>query len=276
MKTNFNGHPRAITLSLIAAATLLAGGAPAQQIVEPTVGQPGKDAVWVPTSAEMVEKMLDMAQVTPQDLVVDLGSGDGRTVIAAAKRGARALGVEYNNDLVELSRLRAREAGVADRATFVQGDMFEADISRATVLALFLLPDNLERLRDKFLALPPGTRIVLNTLDIPEWEPDDREVLVGNCVSWCTSLLHIVPAQVAGVWQLPFGELTLTQRFQMVSGTLSSAGRATPLTSVRVRGDRITFAVADVEYAGRVKGDRIEGNTGAGGTAKSWTATRRR
>ena len=243
--------------------------------MEPTIGQPGKDAVWVPTSAEMVEKMLTMAQVTPADLVVDLGSGDGRTVIAAAKRGARALGVEYNNDLVEFSRVRAREAGVADKATFVQGDMFEADISKATVLALFLLPANLEQLRDKFLALPPGTRIVLNTLGIPEWEPDAREVLVEKCESWCTSLLHIVPAQVAGVWLLPSGELTLTQKFQMVSGTLSSAGRNTPLTNGRLRGDRITFTAAGVEYTGRVAGDRIEGNTGSAG-GQNWTATRKR
>jgi SAM-dependent methyltransferase len=275
MRTNFS-RSCAITLSLIAAATLLAVGVSAQQIVEPTVGQPGKDAVWVPTSAEMVEKMLDMAQVTPKDLVVDLGSGDGRTVIAAAKRGARALGVEYNNDLVELSRLRARDAGVADKATFVQGDMFEADISKATVLALFLLPENLERLRDKFLTLPPGTRIVLNTLDIPEWEPDAKDVLVENCVSWCTALLHIVPAQVAGVWQLPSGELTLTQRFQMVSGTLSSAGRTTPITNGRVRGDRLTFTAPEMEYTGRIAGDRIEGSRGSGGNSQSWTATRRR
>ena len=153
MRTNVSGRC-AICCCRYSAALLLAAGVSAQRVNEPTVGQPGKDAVWVPTSAEMVEKMLDMAKVTPQDFVIDLGSGDGRMVIAAAKRGARALGVEYNDDLVELSRQRARDAGVADKATFVQGDMFEADISKATVLALFLLPENLERLRDKFLAIP--------------------------------------------------------------------------------------------------------------------------
>ncbi len=274
MRTTVNDSC-AIVLPLIAAATLLAVRISAQQLVEPTIGQPGKDAIWVPTSPDMVEKMLDMAQVTPEDLLIDLGSGDGRMVIAAAKRGARAVGVEYDPDLVELSRRRAREADVADKANFVQGDMFEADISKATVLALFLLPQNLERLRDKFLSLPPGTRIVLNTYGIPGWEPDAKEVLVGECSNFCTSMLHIVPAPVAGVWQLPFGELTLIQQFQMISGTLSSGGRTNPLGSGRLRGDRITFSVAGAEYTGHAKGDRIEGNRDSGGNRQSWTATRR-
>jgi SAM-dependent methyltransferase len=261
----------------LAWAALLADRVVAQQVVEPTIGQAGKDAVWVPTSAEMVEKMLDVAKVTPQDFVVDLGSGDGRTIIAAAKRGARALGVEYNEDLVELSRHRAREAGVADNATFAQGDMFEADISKATVLALFLLPENLARLRDKFLALPPGTRIVLNTLGIPEWEPDSRDVLVGDCVSWCTALLHIVPAKVAGSWELASGELNLEQKFQMVSGTLSSSsGAAAPVSDGRLLADQISFKVAGEEYTGRITGDRIEGTAISSGNKRSWTATRRR
>ena len=274
MRANINGRC-AIALTLMAAATLLVVRVPAQQVIEPTIGQPGKDAVWVPTSPDMVEKMLDMAQVTPADLLIDLGSGDGRMVIAAAKRGARAVGVEYNADLVELSRRRAREANVADKATFVQEDMFEADISKATVLALFLLPEHLARLRNKFLALPPGTRIVVNTYGIPEWEPDAKEVLVGECSSWCTSMLYIVPARVAGVWQLPFGELTLTQQFQMVSGTLSSNGRTTPLVNGRIRGERITFSVAGLEYIGDVKGERIEGNRGSGADRQSWTANRK-
>jgi SAM-dependent methyltransferase len=260
---------------LIVTATLLAvAGSAQQQVPEPVVGQEGKDAVWVPTSEGMVQKMLDLAKVTPQDFVIDLGSGDGRMIIAAAKRGVRALGVEYNNDLVELSRQRAREAGVADKAMFAQGDMFEADISKATVLALFLLPENLERLKDKFMALPPGTRIVLNTLDIPGWEPDGREVLM-ECTSWCTALLHVVPARVAGVWQLPAGELTLNQQFQMLSGSLSSSGKRVPLASGKLLGDQITFYVGGVEYTGRVKGDRIEGSSGSGGNRQTWTAVRR-
>ena len=120
----------------------------------PYVGQPGKDVVWVPTPPVLVEKMLDMAKVTSRDYVIDLGSGDGRNVIAAAKRGARALGVEYDRELLALARKNAIEAGVGERARFVEGDMFEADISGATVLALFLLPDNLQRLKPKFSGLP--------------------------------------------------------------------------------------------------------------------------
>lgn len=168
--------------------------APPQQGYEPKVGQPGKDSVWVPTSEALVHKMLDMAKVTADDVVIDLGSGDGRMVIAAAKRGARAIGVEFNPDMVKLSRQRAKEAGVADRATFVEGDMFTADISKATVLALFLLPENLERLEPKFRALKPGTRIVVNTFGIPEWTAEATQTIGDDCVSWCTAMLYRIPA----------------------------------------------------------------------------------
>ena len=142
----------------------------------PEVGQPGKDVVWVPTPEPLVEKMLDLAKVGRDDFVIDLGSGDGRNVIGAARRGARALGVEYNPDMVELSRRKAAEVGVAGRAKFERGDMFQADISRATVMALFLLPSNLLQLRPKFLALAPGSRIVSNTFLIADWPPDAQRV----------------------------------------------------------------------------------------------------
>lgn len=168
---------------------------PAQQGFKPTVGQQGKDVVWVPTSPELVEKMLDLANVTKDDVVFDLGSGDGRMVIAAAKRGARATGVEFNPEMVKLSRQLAQEAGVADRATFIEGDMYTADISKATVLALFLLTENLKRLEPKFRALPPGTRIVVNTFGIPEWTPDVTEQ-IENCTNWCTAMLYRVPPRV--------------------------------------------------------------------------------
>jgi ubiquinone/menaquinone biosynthesis C-methylase UbiE len=166
---------------------------PAQQDFQPVSGQAGKDVVWVPTSPALVEKMLDLAKVTKDDFVVDLGSGDGRMVIAAAKRGARALGVEFNPKMVELARRLAKEAGVADRASFVEGDMYEADISKATVLALFLLPENLRRLEPKFRALPAGTRIVVNTFGIPEWTADVTEQITDNCTSWCTAMLYRIP-----------------------------------------------------------------------------------
>jgi hypothetical protein len=237
---------------------------------EPTPGQPGKDVVWVPTPQELVEKMLDMAQVTPQDIVMDLGSGDGRNIIAAAKRGARAIGVEYNPEMVALSRRLAKEAGVSDKATFIEGDMFEADVSKATVLALFLLPTNLDKLAPKFLALKPGTRIVNNTFSVTGWEPDATETVGGTCTSWCTSLLNIVPARVAGTWRVGSNDLTLTQDFQMISGTLGT----TSITGGRLNGEQITFKAGDTEYSGRVTGDRIEGTATANGKQQKWSAAK--
>lgn len=259
-----------------ALALFAAGAAQAQTTesqFEPVVGQPGKDVVWVPTPQELVEHMLDMATVTPQDFVVDLGSGDGRNVIAAAKRGARALGVEYNPEMVELSRRMATKEGVGDKAAFVQGDMFEADFSQASVLALFLLPDNMMKLRQKFFNLKPGSRIVANTFGIDGWEPDEIDRIGGDCTAWCTALLWIVPAKVQGTWRLPQGELTLSQDYQMISGTLRSSGSVTPVTG-RLRGEQITFKAGEAEYSGRVNGDAIEGAVKAGATNSTWKATR--
>ena len=257
----------ALCLSLNAAAAHAQAAAP-QPAYEPTVGQEGKDVVWVPTPPVLVEKMMDLAQVSASDYVIDLGSGDGRNVIAAARRGARALGVEYNSDMVELSRRLAEKEGVADRAAFVQGDMYEADISGATVMALFLLPENLSRLAPKFLELKPGTRIVANAFGIDGWEADVTERAEGDCGSWCTALLYIVPAKVAGTWKLPKGELRLQQSFQKVTGTLSLAGKSRAITDGRVRGDVISFTAGDSRYEGRVNGNSISG------TGRSWSATR--
>jgi SAM-dependent methyltransferase len=183
--------------SLVLAWGTAGAAQPSKEPDEPYVGQPGKDVIWVPTPATLVEKMLDMAKVTPKDFVMDLGSGDGRNIIAAAKRGARALGVEFDGNLVLLSRRRAEAEGVADRAKFVEGDMFEADISKATVLALFLLPDNLMKLKPKFEALRPGTRIVTNGYQIAGWEPADVGLAGGDCAPWCTAYLYVVPRSAA-------------------------------------------------------------------------------
>jgi hypothetical protein len=239
---------------------------------KPQVGQPGKDAVWVPTSPALVEKMLDMAKVTASDFVMDLGSGDGRNVIAAAKRGARGVGVEYNPDLVAFSNRMAKQEGVADKASFVQGDMYVADISKASVLALFLLTENLDKLMPKFLDLKPGTRIVANTFGITGWTPDATEQLDHDCTNWCTSLLWIVPAKVQGTWTLAGGELALNQEFQMVSGTLTAGGNAKSISNGRLRGDAIRFTVDGAEYEGRVTGNKMEGMTKAGA---KWTATKK-
>jgi SAM-dependent methyltransferase len=238
---------------------------------QPVPGQPGKDVVWVPTPYPLIEKMLDMAQVTPQDYVIDLGSGDGRNVIMAAKRGARALGVEYNPEMVELSRRSAAKEGVAGRARFVHGDMFEADISQATVLALFLLPDNLRRLAPKFMSqLKPGTRMVMNGFAIPEWSPDRTETASGDCGNWCTSHLYYVPAKVAGNWRLPQGTLRFEQNFQMLSGMLNKQ----PIANGRLKGDEITFTVGDAQYMGRVNGNVMSGEVKGGPRPGPWKATR--
>jgi SAM-dependent methyltransferase len=202
--------------------------------------------------------MLDMAQVTAGDLVMDLGSGDGRNVIAAARRGARAIGVEYNPEMVALSTRLAEEAGVAGRATFVEGDMFTADISKATVMALFLLPDNLEKLRDTFLALQPGTRLVMNTFDIPDWASDDKATLGEGCVSWCTAHLYYVPAAVEGRWTTSRGTLTLRQAFQVVAGTLTTPNGDVAVSG-RLRGAELTLEVEGTPLRATVRGDRLDG-----------------
>jgi len=246
-----------------------------EQPYEPIEGQAGKDVVWVPTPLVLVEKMLDMARVTPRDFVMDLGSGDGRNIIAAAKRGARALGVEYNPDMVELSRRNAAREGVADKAQFVQGDMYEADISQATVLALFLLTENLNRLAPKFLALKPGSRIVVNGFEIDDWKFDETGRAEGDCMSWCTAYLYIVPARVEGTWRLPQGgRLKLEQKFQELTGTLTAGGTSTPITNGRLRGEQIRFTVGGTEYTGRVDGDTMSGDL-KGSATGAWTATRK-
>jgi len=244
------------------------------QSFEPYEGQPGKDVVWVPTRHALVERMLDLATLTERDFVVDLGSGDGRMVIAAAKRGARALGVEYEPEMVALARRNAAAAGVAERAKFVQGDMFEADFSQATVLALFLLPTNLRRLAPKFLELAPGTRIVVNTYRIEGWDEETSSDLGDACASWCTALLYLVPAKVAGLWRLPTGELELAQDVQRLSGAfMAPGGRKTSVTG-RLSGDRIRFTVAGSgEYTGRVHGGEMAGEA-KGGFSGYWKATR--
>ncbi|HYN13759.1 MAG TPA: class I SAM-dependent methyltransferase [Burkholderiales bacterium] len=258
-------------------ASLAAGAALGQSVQEPyqpSVGQAGKNVVWVPTPPALVEKMLDMAQVTPKDFVIDLGSGDGRSVIAAAKRGARALGVEYNPQLVEFSKDAAAAEGVADKARFVQGDMYQAEISQASVLALFLLVDNLRKLEPKFRNLKPGTRIVTNTFEIPGWDPVEVGRAQGDCGGWCTAYLYIVPPKVAGTWRFPHGILELEQDFQTISGTLASSdGAASPIRNARLKGDQISFSAGMTHYTGRVRGDSIRGRS-EGAASGSWRAVR--
>jgi hypothetical protein len=269
---------RGVLAVLIVVAAAHPAAAQAKEEFVPFSGQPGKDVVWVPSPEGTVAKMMEVGKVTAQDFVIDLGSGDGRNVIAAAKLGARGLGVEYNDQMVELSRRIATKEGVADRAQFVQGDMYQADISKATVMALFLLTSNLQVLRDKIFNLQPGARVVLNTFPIPDWTPDEQ-VTIDNCESWCTVYLNIVPAKVAGRWRAstPAGELTLTQEFQMVTGEFTNAqGQKIPLKG-RLRGNEISITAENAaEFKGVVKGNVIEGAQTpiGGGAPQALTLTR--
>ena len=240
----------------------------------PHSGQDGKDVVWVPTPQVLVEKMLDIAKVTSEDFVIDLGSGDGRTVITAAKRGAWARGIEYNPNMVELSRRHAAAAGVSDRAEFIQDDLFEADLSQATVITMFLLTDINLRLRPILLELKPGTRIVSNTFDMGEWIPDEKALDIEDCESWCDALLWIVPANVEGMWKMPQGELFLSQEFQMVSGNLKTGKNIISISEGKLYGDQITFNAKDEEYSGRVNGNSIEGTVTTGKRNNKWNAKR--
>jgi hypothetical protein len=248
-----------VLLIFVTAVVLAHGSAFAQAAAQtgpfvPQVGQPGKDVVWVPTPQALVEKMLDMAKLTPQDFHMDLGSGDGRTVITAAKRGARAEGIEYNPDMVAVSQKAAQTAGVADKATFRKADIFETDFSKANVITLFLLPQLNMKLRPTILNMRPGTRIVSNTFTMEDWTPDETQTVGGDCVSWCTAHLWIVPAKVQGAWDVPGrGTLTLNQTFQMVSGTLGSA----QVSNGKLRGDDITLTAGGTTYTGKVSGNTM-------------------
>jgi len=265
-----------LTLVLaLSAAVAFAQDKPAGTPYEPEVGQTGKDVVWVPTPQSLVNKMLDLAKVTPADFVIDLGSGDGRTVITAAKRGIRALGIEYNPDMVALSQRNASKEGVSDKATFMKADLFETDFSQATVITMFLLPDINLKLRPKILDLKPGTRIVSNSFTMGEWQ-HDRSVNATEgegCQSYCTAYLWIVPAKVDGNWKLPEGELTIKQTFQMITGTLKTAGKSTAIKG-RMSGDQITFKAGDAEYRGRVAADGMKGTIKARSSSGEWRATR--
>ena len=212
-----------------------------------------------------MDKMLDMAKVTPQDFVMDLGSGDGRTVITAAKRGATAMGIEYNPDMVELSKANAAKENVTAKATFLKADLYETDFSKATVITMFLLPEINVKLRPKILNLKPGTRVVSNSFTMEDWEADQTETISGECTSWCTALLWIVPAKVDGTWTTPQGDLKITQTYQKITGTLGAAK-----IDGKMNGDQITFTSGKTTYTGTVNGTTMQGTA-----PSAWTATKR-
>jgi SAM-dependent methyltransferase len=266
---------------------LLAAGAVAQTpeksterpIYEPEYGQPGKDVVWVPTPEIVVDTMIELAKVTADDFVIDLGSGDGRLVIAAAKRGAQALGIEYDDNLVAYAQRSAQQQGVAGRAQFLKADIFATDFSQATVLTLFLLPEMNVRLRPQILAMKPGTRVVANYFGIGDWSADEAVHLPDKekdkCGNYCVAYLWYVPANVDGKWDTPQGELTLIQGYQYVKGWLETAAGTRYIAQGRVRGDTLNFMIDGVSYSGRVSGDAMDGAVRHEGGAATWKATRK-
>ena len=280
-----------LPLALDAAAlalSFLAGVAAAQTPpgAEPQAGQRGKDVMWMATADALVARMLDLAAVNAKDYVIDLGSGDGVMVIAAAKRGARAHGIEYDQALFELSKREAVAAGVAARTSFAHGDIFDADLSAASVITAYLSESVNRRLRPKLLALKPGTRIVTNSFSFGDWQADDSATAISlkgllapfidhpkdHCFLVCTAYLWIVPAKVEGRWRVSGGVLELHQSFQMLSGTLTLEGRSMPVTKGRLRGAAVSFSAGDTDYVGAAGPGRIEGSARRSGVTTPWSA----
>lgn len=268
--------PRVLAVSCLAIAFAAQGALaqPAPKDFNPEVGQAGKDVIWVPTAQALVDKMMEMAKVTPADYVVDLGSGDGRTVITAAKRGATAMGIEFNPDMVELSKRNAEKEGVAGKATFVQGDIFQTDFSKATVVTMFLLSTLNVKLRPTILDMKPGTRVVSNSFDMGEWTPDETVTINDNCTSHCRAHFWLVPAKVEGTWKVGEGELALKQEFQKLTGTLKNGNVSAIVINGKMAGEEIHFTAGNTQYTGKVNGNSIEGVARTGDKEMKWQATR--
>ena len=279
---------RFLTVLAAALALALPGTATAQDTeYKPSVGQEGKDVIWVPTPQALVERMLEMAKLTATDIHFDLGSGDGRTVIAAAKRGAQAVGVEFNPDMVALSERAAAKEGVSAKAKFINGDIFQTDFSHATVVTLYLLPSLNLKLRPTILRMKPGTRVVSHAFSMDDWQPDQTENVEGR-----TAYLWIVPAAVEGTWRFSVQgggpkeyELGLRQQYQQVEGLAKLDGRMGQLRNVKLRGDQISFSVHEIagtsgtlrrDFTGRVSGNTMQGvmKQANGAAEVKWSATR--
>ena len=271
-----------LALALALAGTPAAAQQQGDKEFVPQVGQAGKDVIWVPTPPELVEKMLQMARITPNDFVIDLGSGDGRIAIAAAKKfGARSMGVEYNPDMVALSNREAQRQGVADKGKFVKADIFETDFSQATIITMYLLPDLNLKLQPKVLDQKPGTRVVSHQFTMGEWQPDETANSDNRLAH-----LWIVPAKAGGTWSLRIDDkaqerpLVIRQSFQMLSVQVNSGNATLAFTDGRVRGDEVSFAIMDAsvrrEFSGRVQGNSMNGTVrSAGSPDLRWSASRR-
>jgi len=233
---------------------------------KPAVGQSGKDVIWVPTNDAVAEAMLKMADVKPGDLVYDLGSGDGKIAIAAAKNfGATAVGIEYNKDMAELATRNAARAGVSDKVKIINGDIFVEDFSKANVLTMYLLPDLNLKLRPTILKMAPGTRVVTNSFHMGDWAPD---ALIGN--GYTQGYYWVVPGQAAGKWTIKGIEgskaatLDVAQRYQQVGGTLSIDGKPQPILGPSLVGNRLKFSFIDLSGQSRTIDVTLKGNTFAG------------
>ena len=267
-------------ISLVACSFLIAAPAAAQKF-EPQVGQAGKDVIWVPSPDDIVDRMLTMAQVTPNDLVIDLGSGDGKIAIAAAKKfGARSMGIEYNPEMVKLSQANSQAAGVATKATFRNADIFATDFSQATVVTMYLLPGLNMKLRPQLLSMKPGTRIASHSFSMEDWEADEISSVDGR-----RAYFWVVPANVQGGWSVDAGgqksDVTLEQTFQKIHGTVGIATLQAGLREPKLRGFLISFAYVDAagvrrDFNGRVNGGKMEGSfRDEKGAEGRWTATKK-
>jgi hypothetical protein len=266
-------------------ATASAACAQQKQDFKPYIGQQGKDVVWVPTPDEVVDRMLTMAQTKPDDYVIDLGAGDGKIAIAAAKKfGARSMGVEYNPDMVAFAQKNAQAAGVVGKAQIVHGDIFATDFTQATVLTMYLLPSLNMKLRPQILALRPGTRVVTHAFNMEDWEPDESSDVDGRRVYF-----WVVPASVAGRWAMEFSSngsaekvgLSFEQKYQRIEGVVYLGSLIAGLREPHLSGFRISFAYVDTrgvrrEFSGRVTGSAMEGSfRGDNGQDGRWSAAKR-
>jgi SAM-dependent methyltransferase len=274
----------ALSLSLAVLSVPLDGlaqpAAPAKEY-EPQVGQAGKDVIWVPTPDALVTMMLKAAKVVPSDLVYDLGAGDGKIAIAAAKEfGATAVGIEYDPKMAEHARGNVRKAGVDGKVKIITGDIFVEDFSKATVLTLYLLPELNLKLRPTILGMKPGTRVVAHQFHMGDWDPDETMKL-----EYRDAYLWIVPAKVEGTWKLKEtrgsieATVSLAQVFQRIGGTATVGGKSQPLVGAEIRGNEVqfTFAIADGRYyraKGTVDGDTITGEMTWIGNVTPFTARR--
>lgn len=230
---------------------------------EPRVGQSGKDVIWVPTNDAVADAMLKAANVKPTDLVYDLGAGDGKIAIAAAKNfGATAVGIEYNKEMAELATRNTQRAGVADKVKIINGDIFVEDFSKATVVTMYLLPDLNLKIRPTILKMAPGTRIVTNSFNMGDWEPDDK---VGT--GYAQGYFWVVPGNAAGKWSIKGVEgsqqpvtLELTQRYQRVGGTLNIYGKSQPILGGTLTGNRLKFSFLDQSNQSRIVDVTLNGN----------------